>query len=65
MTPEHVIRQKYIDLAKRYTDEKDLAKKIEKKHKFIHWITCNNSTLTDAEIEFLQESICKVEDLYY
>ena len=59
------IRPKYKNMVKRYENEKDLARKIEMKHKFIHWITGNYISLTDAEIEYLQESICKVEDLYY
>lgn len=54
------IRPKYYDLVKRYESEKDKAKKIQMKYKFIDWIKWYNSELTDAEIEYLQECICKV-----
>lgn len=54
------IRPQYFDLVKRYESEKDKAKKIQMKYKFIDWIKCYNSELTDAEIEYLQEYICKV-----
>ena len=64
MTQEYVIRQKYIDLVKRYTDEKDLAKKIEKKHKFIKWIKGYYPELTPAEIEYLMKSIAYVAEIY-
>ena len=43
-----------------YENEKDKAKKIQMKYKFIDWIKWYNSELTDAEIEYLQEYICKV-----
>ena len=65
MIPEYVIRQQYKNLVKRYENEKDLARKIEMKHKFIHWIKYYSSELTNAEIEYLQECICRVEDLYW
>lgn len=60
-----VIRPKYIAMVKRYTETKDMAEKIMKKHKFIQWISCNHNNLTDAELEYLQKSICNVEDIYY
>lgn len=60
MTPSYVIRQKYKDLVKRYENEKDLATKIEMKHRFIHWMKIYYVELTDAEIEYLQTFICKV-----
>ena len=62
-TPKWKIRPQYISLVKRYDNEKDLAKKIEMKHKFMSWLNTNN--LTDAEIEYLQSCICPVEDIYY
>ena len=65
MIPNYVIRPKYKELVKRYENEKDLAKKIEMKHKFRHWISYFSSELTDAEIEYLQTCICRVEDLYF
>lgn len=54
------IRPQYFDLVKRYENEKDQAKKIQMKYKFINWLYGNSSSLTDAEIEYLQECICKV-----
>lgn len=54
------IRPQYFDLVKRYESEKDKAKKIQMKYKFIDWIKWYNSELTDAEKEYLQEYICKV-----
>lgn len=63
MTPSYVIRQKYKDLVKRYESEKDLATKIEMKHRFIHWMKLSYGELTDAEIEYLQTFICRVN--YY
>ena len=63
--PRWKIRPQYISMVKRYENEKDTAKKIEMKHKFIEWITENSSILSDAELEYLQASICPVEDLYY
>lgn len=60
-----IIRQKYIDMVKRYENTKDLAKKIQMKYMFIEWINCNHNMLTDAELEYLQKSICFVEDINY
>ena len=65
ITPKWKIRPQYISMVKRYENEKDAAKKIEMKHKFIEWISGNSSSLTDAEIEYLQTCICPVEDIYY
>ena len=65
MPQEYEIRPQYRNLVKKYENEKDLATKIEMKHKFIHWIKYYNSELTNAEIEYLQASICRVEDFYY
>ena len=59
------IRQKYIDMVKRYDNTKDLAEKIQKKYKFIEWINGNHNMLTDAELEYLQKAICYVEDINY
>lgn len=63
--PKWKIRPQYISLVKRYDNEKDLAKKIEMKHKFMMWLSCNNEKLTDAEIEYLQSCICPVEDIFF
>ena len=60
MIPNYVIRPKYIDLVKRYENEKDQVVKIQKKYKFIDWIKLYQSQLTDAELEYLQTKICKV-----
>jgi hypothetical protein len=60
-----IIRQRYIDMVKRYENTKDLAKKIQKKYKFIDWIINAKFSLTDAELEYLQQSICYVEDVNY
>ena len=60
-----MIRPQYKEMVKRYENEKDLAKKIEMKYKFVEWLYDNTSSLTDAEIEYLQASICRVADLYY
>ena len=62
--PQWEIRPQYISMVKRYQSELDVAKKIEMKHKFISWISANHNGLTDAEIEYLQASICPVEDIY-
>lgn len=58
-----IIRKKYIDMVKRYENTKDLAQKIQKKYMFIDWIINAKSSLTDAELEYLQQSICYVEDV--
>ena len=63
--PKGIIRQKYIDMVKRYENTKDLAHKIQKKYMFIDWITNVKFSLTDAELEYLQQSICYVEDVNY
>lgn len=63
--PKWKIRQKYIDMVRRYKNTEDLAKKIQMKHLFIEWINGNHNMLTNAELEFLQKSICYVEDIYY
>jgi len=61
--PKGIIRKKYIDMVKRYENTKDLAQKIQKKYMFIDWIINAKSSLTDAELEYLQQSICYVEDV--
>lgn len=63
--PKGIIRQKYIDMVKRYENTKELAQKIQKKYKFIEWIINAKFSLTDAELEYLQQSICYVEDVNY
>ena len=60
MIPNYVIRPKYIDLVKRYESEKDQIVKIQWKYKFVDWIKLYQSQLTDAELEYLQTKICKV-----
>ena len=52
-------------MVKRYEEEKDMAKKIEMKHKFVEWISTHHNKLTDAEIDYLQVEICPVEDIYF
>ncbi len=52
-------------MVKRYESTKDLAVKIQRKHMFIEWIIGNYNMLTDAELEYLQKSICYVEDINY
>ncbi|MBR5748354.1 MAG: hypothetical protein IKY01_06155 [Prevotella sp.] len=52
-------------MVKRYDNTKDLADKIQKKHKFVEWISGNHNMLTDAELEYLQKAICYVEDINY
>ena len=63
--PKGIIRKKYIDMVKRYENTKDLAQKIQKKYMFIDWIINAKFSLTDAELEYLQQSICYVEDVNY
>ena len=60
MRPSYEIDPKYVELVKRYEKDKNPLTKIQKKHKFIQWIKIYQSELTDAEIEYLQECICKV-----
>lgn len=59
------IRQKFMAMVKRYENTKDLAQKIQMKHKFIEWMYDNHNMLTDAELEYLQKSICYVEGINY
>ena len=59
------IRPQYISMVNRYDEEKNLANKIEMKHKFVDWIKEHHTDLTDAELEYLQASICMVEDIYF
>ena len=63
--PQWKIRPQYVAMAKRYEAERNTAKRIEMKHKFILWISTHHNQLTDAEIEYLQAEICPVEDIYY
>lgn len=65
MPQKWMIQPKYIEMVKRYENTKDLAKKIQMKYKFIEWISGNHNMLTDAELEYLQKSICYVEDINY
>lgn len=64
-TQKWEIRQKYLDMVKRYDSTKDLAIRTQMKYKFIEWISGNHNMLTDAELEYLQKSICYVEDINY
>lgn len=65
MQQKWMIRPKYIEMVKRYENVKDLAKKIQMKYMFIKWLKGNHNMLTDAELEYLQKSICYVEDINY
>ena len=58
------IRPECIDMVMNYENEKDLAKKVQTKYKFIAWMRENHHRLTDAEAEYLQEGICMVEDVW-
>ena len=60
MRPSYEIDPKYVELVKRYENEKDQLIKIQKKYKFIEWIKLYQSQLTGAELEYLQTKICKV-----
>lgn len=60
MRPNYSIREKFVKMVKRYENEKDLKTKIQMKYKFIDWIKTYQCELTDAEIEYLQACICKV-----
>jgi hypothetical protein len=60
MRPSYEIDPKYVELVKRYENEKDQLIKIQKKYKFIDWIKLYQSQLTGAELEYLQTKICKV-----
>ena len=55
------IRPKYISMVNRYDMEKNAAKKIAMKYKFIDWFNGNSHLLSDAEQEYLQQSICYIE----
>ncbi len=54
------IRQKFIDMVNRYVTEKNAAKKTSMKYKFMEWFKGNSCSLTDAEQEYLQKSICYI-----
>lgn len=58
------IRPECINMVMDYENEKDLAKKVQTKYKFIEWMRENYHKLTDAEIEYLQKGICFVEELF-
>ena len=60
MRPSYEIDPKYVELVKRYENEKDQLIKIQKKYKFIDWLKLYQSQLTGAELEYLQTKICKV-----
>jgi hypothetical protein len=60
MRPSHEIDPKYVELVKRYEKEKNPITKIQMKYKFADWLKSKQCELTDAEIEYLQEGICKV-----
>lgn len=60
MIPNYVIRAQYIDLVYRYEKEINKVIKIQMKYKFAEWLRLHQHELTDAEIEYLQDNICKV-----
>ena len=57
-----VIRPKYISMVNRYDTEKNAARKTSMKYRFKEWFINNSSLLTEAEQEYLQKSICYIED---
>jgi len=60
MIHNYSIREKFVKMVKRYENENDLKTKIQMKYKFIDWLKLYQDELTDAEIEYLQACICKV-----
>lgn len=58
---EYLIRQKYIDMVERYQSMSNKMTKIQSKYKFVSWFKTHHYLLTDAEREYLQESITYVE----
>lgn len=62
---QYEIRKKYIDMVSRYKETKGQIDKIQKKYKFMAWFSSHRDNLTDAEKEYLQESICYVPIDYY
>ncbi|WP_028907465.1 hypothetical protein [Xylanibacter ruminicola] len=65
MISDHDIRPKYEALVTRYEGEKNKAKKVMLKHKFIAWLIEHHSELTTAELEYLQTGITYVEDVNF
>lgn len=65
MIQDHVIRPKYEALVTRYESERNKAKKVKMKHKFIAWIMEHHNELTSAELEYLQAGITYVEDINF
>lgn len=65
MIQDHVIRPKYEALVTRYESERNKAKKVKMKHRFIAWIMEHHNELTSAELEYLQEGITYVEDINF
>jgi hypothetical protein len=65
MQQNWIIRPRYVEMVKRFEDTKDLAKKIQMKYMFIEWLKGYHNMLTDAELEYLQKSICYVEDINF
>ena len=65
MISEHDIRPKYEALVTRYEGEKNKAKKVILKHKFIAWLIEHHNELTTAELEYLQAGITYVEDVNF
>lgn len=65
MIQDHEIRPKYEALVTRYESERNKAKKVKMKHKFIAWIMEHYNELTSAELEYLQAGITYVEDINF
>jgi hypothetical protein len=65
MISDHEIRPQYEALVTRYEGERNKAKKVKMKHKFIAWILEHHNELTTAELEYLQTGICYVEDVNF
>ena len=65
MISEHDIRPKYEALVTRDEGEKNKAKKVILKHKFIAWLIEHHNELTTAELEYLQAGITYVEDVNF
>lgn len=64
MKKQWEIDKKYLDMADRYVREKDTALKIQMKYRFVQWMKENSCELTDAERDYLEATICYVEDLH-
>lgn len=59
------IRAKYIEMVHRYESEKNIVVKLQMKYKFIDWMRCNYTQLTEAEVEYLEKSITYVDEIHW